>query len=316
MEGPDMLDKGRRGRHYWCNLALFTLGTLLVAALASVMAISLWSVHAYTHPTRHSVSDSPADHDLAFESIIFPSTDGLSLVGWFIFPRGEQGNGAAIILCHGYGGTRSEMLPVAAILARHGYSALLFDFRGHGESEGDLVTFGYHEVQDVQGAVGYLHTRPEVKPDRIGLLGQSMGGATAIRAAAQTPEIKAIVTEGAYASLADMMANDFTNLTGLPKFPFAPLMVALGEWQTSLDVSLVRPVDDIARLSPRPVLLIHGLSDAVLPPENARRLYQAAGDPRSLWQPEGVGHGASARQQPAEFEAWVITFFDEALLSN
>ena len=311
-----MLDKERRRRRYWRNVVLFALGTLLLGALVVVLVLSMRGAYDYTHPARHPVSESPTDHDLTYEAVTFPSTDGLLLAGWFIFPKDENGNGAAIILCHGHASTRAELLPEAAILVRHGYGTLLFDFRGHGESEGDLVTLGHDEVQDVQGAVAYLLTRPEVAPDRIGVLGRSMGGATVIRAAARIPEIRAVVTEGAYASLADTIANDFTNLTGLPKFPFAPLMVTLGEWQTGLDTSLVRPVDDVTQISPRPVLLIHGLSDTVIPPENARRLYRAAGEPKSLWLPEGVGHGTSARQQPAEFEARVVTFFDAALLSD
>jgi len=311
-----MRDKERRSGRYWRNLVRFTLGTLLVSALLLLLIISMRGAYGYTHPARHPVSEDPAGRGLTYEAVTFPSADGLSLVGWFVFPRNGDGNGAAIIVCHGYASTRAEVLPEAAVLARHGYSTLLFDFRGHGESEEHLVTLGHDEVQDVQGAVTYLLTRSEVAPDRIGVLGRSMGGATVIRAAARIPDIRAVATEGAYASLADTVANDFANLTGLPKFPFAPLMVMLGEWQTGLDVNLVRPVDDIAQLSPRPVLLIHGLSDNVIPPENARRLYQAAGEPKSLWLPAGVGHGTSARQRPAEFEARVVAFFDAALLSD
>jgi len=309
-----MLDKRRRSKRYWRNLALCALGGTLIIGLGLVLAFSWWAVHAYTHPVRHQVTRPP--DDLSYESVVFPSADGLSLVGWFVSPSEEARNDAAIILCHGYGGTRSEMLPDAAILGQHGYSALLFDFRGHGESEGDLVTLGHDEVKDVQGAVAYVLARPDVSPDRIGLLGHSMGGAIAIRAAARISEIRAVVTEGAYASLADTIANDFTTLTGLPSFPFAPLMVALGEWQVGLDIKGVQPVQDVVRLSPRPVLFIHGLSDPVIPPENGRRLYQAAGEPKSLWLPEGVGHVMAARQRPVEFEGRVVAFFDEALLSN
>jgi fermentation-respiration switch protein FrsA (DUF1100 family) len=311
-----MADRKRSGRRYWLNLALFTLATLLVGALGLTLALSLRYAYVYTHPLRYPISGSPADHGLAYEPVTFSSADGLLLAGWFVLAGGEQGNGAAIILCHGFGGTREEMLPEATILARHGYSSLLFDFRGHGESKGNQVTLGHDEVQDVQGGVVYLLTRSEVDPNRIGILGHSMGGATVIRAAAQTPEIHAVVTEGAYASLADTIANDFTTFTGLPRFPFAPLAVTLGEWQTGLDIERVQPVDDIARISPRPVLLIHGLADAAIPPENGRRLYQAAGEPKSLWQPEGVGHVTAVRHQPDEFEKRVIAFFDEALLSQ
>lgn len=311
-----MLSKSQRPQNYWRNLGFFGLAVLLVAALGLVLGLSWWSAHLYTHPARHPLQGSPADLELDYEAVTFSSADGLLLSGWFIFPAEKAGNGAAIILCHGFGSMRTEMLPEAAILTGHGYSTLLFDFRGHGKSEGDMVTLGYDEVQDVQAAVTYLLTRPDLAPNKIGLLGHSMGGATALRAAAQMPEIRAVITEGAYASLADTLAHDFTNLTGLPRFPFAPLVITLGEWQAGLDIAQVRPMDDIASISPHPVLIIHGLADDVIPPENAQRLYEAAREPKSLWMPEGVGHAASARQQPVEFEARVLSFFEKALLSQ
>jgi alpha-beta hydrolase superfamily lysophospholipase len=311
-----MVDRQQGGRRYWRNLACFTLAALLIGALALAVGLSARWARNYTHPVRHPIEHTPADYGLAYESVAFSSTDDLSLAGWFIFPQGEVGNGAAIILCHGYGATRAALLPVAIALTRHGYSVLPFDFRGHGESGGDLVTLAYDEVKDVQGAVAYLLTRPEVAPGHIGVLGQSMGAATAIRAAAQTPEIGAVVAESAYASLADLVVNDFSTLTGLPRFPFLPLMTALGEWQTGLDMDLVRPVDDIAQISPRPVFLIHGLGDTVVRPESGVRLYEAAGEPKWLWQPEGIGHATAVYKAPTEFEARVIAFFDRALLSE
>ena len=129
-----MLKQGQRSGRYRRNLVLFTSATLLAGALVLVLTLSAWWAYSYTHPRRFAVLRTPADYGLSYESVIFPSTDGLSLAGWFIFPKNEIGNGAAIILCHGYGSTRAEMLPVATILARHGYGALLFDFRAHGES--------------------------------------------------------------------------------------------------------------------------------------------------------------------------------------
>ncbi|UCC61646.1 MAG: alpha/beta fold hydrolase, partial [Anaerolineae bacterium] len=307
-----MADRQQGSRRYWLNLAWFALAALLGGALALVVGLSAWWAHNYTHPVRHPIEHTPSDYGLAYESVAFSSTDGLSLAGWFILPQGKSANGGAIVLCHGYGATRATLLPVAGVLARHGYHVLAFDFRGHGESGGELVTLGYDEVKDVQGAVAYLRARLEVAPDRIGVLGQSMGAATAIRATAQTPEIGAVVAESAYASLVDLVANDFSTLTGLPRFPFAPLMTALGEWQTGLDMDLVRPVDDISQISPRPVFIIHGLGDTVIRPESGVRLYEAAREPKWLWQPEGIGHVTAVYKEPTEFEARVISFFDQA----
>jgi fermentation-respiration switch protein FrsA (DUF1100 family) len=256
------------------------------------------------------MTSTPAERGLSFEPVTFTSGDGLRLAGWYI----PSYNGATIILCHGLGDNRVGMLPQAALLAEHGYGSLLFDFRAHGESEGEMVTYGYAEADDVLAAVDYLLSRPDVDAERIGICGGSLWAATVIRAAAHSTHLKAVVAEGAFTSLEDEVASSFKVFCGLPAFPFAPLTVAFAQWQTGLRMSEVRPVDDIPAIAPRPVFIIHGTDDDLIPAEQGLRLYEAAGEPKELWMIDGMGHESPLGLLPDEYERRVIEFFDKALL--
>ena len=162
-------------RRRWWPLAL---ALLLVATY-----ISLWTlgqaVAASYAPRPELGGRTPADLELAYRDVTFPSSDGVDLAGWYVPTR----NGAAVALLHGAGSTRSDVLGQAAVLARHGYGVLLFDARGHGESAGRGMDFGWYGTADVSGAVDFLTRQPDVSPDRVGLVGLSMGGEEAIGAA-------------------------------------------------------------------------------------------------------------------------------------
>jgi len=255
------------------------------------------------------MTSTPAESGLLYESVTFTSADGLRLAGWYIPSR----NGATIILCHGLGTNRADMLPQAVLLAEHGYGSFLFDFRAHSESEGEMVTYGYAETDDVLAAVDYLLSRPDVDPQRIGILGGSLGAATAIRAAARSTYLKVVVAESAFTSLEDGVASSFAVFSGLPAFPFAPLTVVFAQWQTGLRISEVRPIDDIPSIAPRPVFIIHGTDDDLIPVEQGLRLYEAAGEPKELWMVDMMGHRSALGIFPDEYEKRVIGFFGKAL---
>jgi cephalosporin-C deacetylase-like acetyl esterase len=170
--------KHSKGEHYWRNLFLFTILTLMLG----VVAAGAWLAHAkamgLVHPGRTQPVCTPADRGVVrWEDVRFSSADNLQLAGWFI-PPDPRGDGATLIFLHGLGGNRGEFLDEAAMLTEHGYGALLLDMRNHGQSQGTVTTLGYAEVEDVRGAVAYLLARPEVNPQRIGLVGSSMGGST------------------------------------------------------------------------------------------------------------------------------------------
>jgi fermentation-respiration switch protein FrsA (DUF1100 family) len=298
---------------YWRNLALFTLGTVL----AGILVLAVWLAHAqaisFVHPRRIPLAHTPDDLGIAdWEEVRFPTPDGLQLAAWFV-PPGAEGDGATLIYLHGARNNREEMLLQAAMLCRHGYGALLLDMRGHGESEGTVSTLGYAEVEDLRGAVAYLLTRPEVDEERIGVVGNSMGGAVAIRGAARIPEIRVVVAQSAYTSVEDNVATAVRAFMRLPPWLFAPLVVRFGERETGLDIRQVRPIDDVARIAPRAILIVQGALDPAVPPENGIRLYEAAGDPKEFYLVPGAGHGGYMRVAPDEFERRVVGFLDRYL---
>jgi fermentation-respiration switch protein FrsA (DUF1100 family) len=295
---------------------LFSLGTVL----AGIVVLSVWLAQAqamsFVHPQRMPLQRTPRDLGIAeWEEVRFPTPDGLELASWFL-PPGAEGDGATLIFLHGARNNREEMLAQAAMLHRHGYGALLPDMRGHGESEGTLSTLGYAEVEDLRGAMAYLQTRPEVNGERIGVVGHSMGGAVAIRGAARIPEIRVVVAQSAYTSVEDNVATGVRAFMRLPPFLFARVVIWFGERETGLYIRQVRPIDDVAHIAPRAILIVQGELDPAVPPENGIRLYEAAGQPKALYLVPGAGHGGFMRVQPREFERRVVGFLDRHLREN
>ena len=223
-------------------------------------------------------------------------------------------NGAVIIYVHGYAGNRSAFLDEAKWLAGQGYGALLFDLRHSGESEGTLTTLGLREVNDVQGAVNFVLAQPGVDARRIGLMGISMGGATAILSAARIPQISAVVAESAYASLQDSLGVTFKQMTGLPPFPLAPLVIFFGEREAGIKMLEVSPVAEIAAISPRPILLVHGGRDDIIPVANLYALFAAAKAPKELYVVAQAAHGGFPQAEPDAYFQRLGEFLDQSLL--
>ncbi len=291
-------------------MVIFLIALALVGA---VVWIARDRALTLIYPKRTFPLETPSAYGLhGWEDARFQTRDGLTLAGWFV-PPAPPLPGAVIVYAHGFGSNRGDLLPQAALLAKHGYGALLIDLRNSGDSEGRQTTLGYQEPLDIAAAVDYLLTRPEVHPDRIGLVGVSLGAASAIRAAAVVPQLRAVVAESAYSSLQDNVAEGVRRLVGLPPFPFAPLVVFFAERELGQAMSAVRPVDDIGSIAPRALLLIHGSDDRLIDVSNSQRLYAAAGEPKQLWVVPGGHHSDLLAVAPEEFEAQVVEFLNQSL---
>jgi pimeloyl-ACP methyl ester carboxylesterase len=298
----------RRGCRYWRNLALFAWATGCIGALFLMyVGHPYYLSRGWSHPKRSAVCCvTPADYGLDYEDVSFNTSDGLTLRGWYV----PSTNGAAVILLHPIASNRVGVLKVAEVLARHGYGVLLFDLRAHGESDGELLPFGGNEAEDVRGAAAYLQTRTDVDPNRIGAMGLSLGAQVSILGAARTEAIRAVAAD----------APCCTTFGDIPPpaspgdwlwVPYDLVFFPLLQWHTG--VSDPEPVREaIARISPRPILLIGGESEWNM----QEHLYRAAAEPKSLWLIPGAGHIDGLSKRPEEYEARIVGFFDRALLGE
>lgn len=285
---------------YWRNLLLFGLIALGLTLSAALVRYAYQGAMHYVHPQRlaRRADDTPAAWDVPYTDVTLTTADGLRLAAWYTPAQ----NDALILAAHGFGSHRLSR--IHALFARHGYGVISWDFRAHGESEGDLCTIGYHEWQDVAAALDFAQAQGVTV---IGAWGESMGGAATLRAAARRPEIAAVVTDSAFATIEDELQ------AAVSLAPMRPFVKLFAEREAGLPLMHLRPVDDIGRLSPRPVFIIHGAADRVAPVAAAHQLYAAAGEPRTLWIEPDVEHVHMFRVYPEQYEQRVIAFFDLAL---
>jgi dipeptidyl aminopeptidase/acylaminoacyl peptidase len=289
---------------YFLNLFVAALTALLFFGLGGTLWFSHQQAYNYVHPRRlePTSSDLLRENGILYQEIELLTSDGVRLAAWYTPPE----NDALILVAHGYGARRSE--DFYALFAEHGYGVLAWDFRGHGASGGNLVTLGYHETLDVKAALDYALAQPGV--EHIGGWGGSMGGVTMIRATAQYPEIEALVADSPFATLEDEL--NFR----VPYPLLKPLIRFFAERETGLRLELLRPVDEIGSISPRPVFLIQGMGDTMVPINSAERLYEAAGEPRQLWTEADVPHLNMYVFYRTRYTKRVIKFFDTYLLGN
>ena len=288
------------------------LNTLLGIVLL-VVALSFILVYVNTHPPRSPLTIPPSAYQREYEEVGFVTKDGLSLAGWLLKPDSAGTKGPAIIICHGLGANRSDFTDLAAVLADRGYVVLAFDFRAHGDSEGSRTSLGYHEQKDVAAAFSYLASRPEVDQYRVGIFGFSLGGSTAILAAAETQKFKAVAADSAFTSLRDQARQSITGFYHLPAFPFVHLSVLAYELYFQTTVRVIDPESVIGTISPVPVLIIAGEGDDMIPVGDGRRLYQAAQEPKQLWIIPVGGHGGTIAAAGREYHNRIGAFFDRHL---
>jgi uncharacterized protein len=290
-----------------------TAMNILIGIILVIAALSFVLVYANTHPPKYPLHISPSEYKADYEAVSFTSVDGIVLKGWLVKPPHPHIPSPAIIICHGVGANRSDFTELAAALSRRGHFVLLFDFRAHGESSGSRTSLGYHEQKDVIAALDFLKSRSEVAPGRIGIYGFSLGGSTAILAAARTGAFKAVVADSAFTTLRDQAREAITGFYHLPSFPFLQLTVLGYELYFQTNVDALSPVSVIATIAPKPVLIIAGEGDKLIPAENGRKLYAAAGDPKELWVISGADHGGTLAAAGSDYEKRVGEFFDRNL---
>jgi pimeloyl-ACP methyl ester carboxylesterase len=300
--GAAMLTRATPG---WWRLVAVPAGLLIIAFVLFPLTVA---VNVTNRPATHLGSATPADRGLAYESVAFRTNDGVRLSAWYV----PSGNGAAVVLLHGAGSTRSAVLGHAVVLARHGYGVLLLDARGHGLSEGHAMDFGWYGNLDIAAAVSYLESRPDVQGGSIAAVGMSMGGEQAIAAAGSDPRIRAVVSEGT----TGMQQADHGWLAHYGVRGSIQRGIDWVMYQASAVLSgAPRPMslrEAIGMAAPRQVLLI-AAGNVADEPIAGRFFQEASPDSVQLWVVPGAGHTEGLATDPAEWEGRVTAFLDRAL---
>ena len=261
---------------------------------------------------RPPIERTPADVGMDYRDVQVTTSDGLRLAGWWTPSK----NGAAVIVQHGYKTNRStQLLEIAATLARGGYGVLLSSLRAHDLNDGRVISFGLEEMKDLSAWLAFIQTLEGVDPSRIGIFGNSLGGSLAIQLAAQTQSIKAIVTHSAVASVRSTVETSIAYFTGLPPFPFTSMILFWVEQDWAMQPDLLDFTVWIAALDSQPILLMQGGADVVVAPESGQLLYDAAREPKELWFEPDLGHVDFQRERSQEFSDRVVGFFNRHLLN-
>lgn len=291
----------------------------------------------YTHPDKKSLSKTPQEYGLYYQDVTFPSSDEqVTLRGWWI--QAKEQKRRIVIFAHGYQENRESAdvaLEMASALHTRDIAALMFDFRASGESGGEMTSFGYHEQQDLLGAIEFAKQQGY---ERIGLVGFSMGAATVLQIAPEVPEVEAIIADSAYTDMASFFQGNLYQLHseyGLlqseeiqsrfadkPWFQWTmglwleyreelrPMMVAvvpkLVQWEigllTGIQPKQMQPIAAVSAMKEQGVFLIHSEGDSVIPVTESERLEQAStADHTILWVSESPDHVGTYHHEPEEY---------------
>lgn len=287
------------GRFRWVRRLGIGVGAVL---LLYWVVVPVGTAILATHRPRADVR--PADLGRPYEAVTLRTSDGLALAAWYVPSR----NGAAVISYP----TRQGKLPQARMLVRHGYGVLLLDARGYDGSQGDPNLFGWDDTRDIDAAVAWLQRRTDVRENRIGGIGFSVGGEMMLQAAASNPGLREVVSEGAgVRSVREELLRGPRGWFALPQAAVQTAALAI--------MSGTPPppaLDDlVARIAPRTLFLIYagrGGGGEELNPD----YFQAASQPKTLWKIDEAGHVGGLEARPREYEERVAGFFDQALVAD
>ena len=253
------------------------------------------------------IEKKPTEVGLKYKDISFVTEDGIRLKGWWIPVRGSD---KVVIQLHGHSGSIDPDIQYLPELHQHGYHVLMFDFRGHGRSEGKVVTFGYLERRDVLAAVQFVKQRGY---HRIALLGFSMGGMLAMLTAAICPDVRAVVSDGAPVRLRTAL-REWCFEHHIPRW----LGALIARWvligvsiRLRVNIFTYDPVRWVGRIAPRPLLLIHGELDPYIP--DFEDLVHAAGQGCQVWRVSDVGHTQASQQYTEQYYGRITEFLNANL---
>ncbi len=262
----------------------FMRAILGLAVLGVMFVGGSWLAARHATSTKPSIIGAPpSDFPYPVENASFTTRDGETISSWLV---PADSSAPAIVLLHGYRGTRWQMIHRAKLFRSLGFAVLLYDARACGESTGDATTFGYRERADLIAAFEFMRKRGH---ERIACLGISQGGATILYAGEELGDVRCVVCESVYDDMRNAVDRRARRYTRMPGWLTCSLLVPFAESRLELSIDDFRPVDQISKLR-CPLLLLSGDQDNRVLPIDAERLFQTAREPKELWMIAGAGH--------------------------
>lgn len=289
----------------------------------SVLALLILSAYAYgswffatvliARPAQ-TLSESaamtnktPTDLGLPNPLDVTISSGDVTLAGWYF--ANELDGACGVVLLHGYTSTRYGTLNYAPLFWQRGCDLLLYDARGHGESNGRYHTYGYYEKEDARAAAHWLAAQTGLPLEKLGLLGISYGAATSLQAAPLLPEAAFIIADSPYQDLETIIRHQAVQQYGPAVRAMIPGAWLVAELRADFDVEAVSAMQGVAEAQ-MPVLLIHSLQDTYTPPDHSKAIYASSNPTRTTlhltdW---GSSHGQDITNNYAGFAQLVDTF--------
>ena len=242
----------------------------------------------------HDEPATPATWGFKFENVGFKSADGTPLHGWLIPKRGATERGT-VVFSHGNAGSIGHHLGFVMWLVEAGYNVLMYDYRGFGKSGGSVDRRGM--IDDVKAAFAYASQRRDLDVSRLVSFGHSLGGAKSVTALGEAPVkgLRAVVIDGAFASYRSM-----ARIVG-------------GRLGESLVTDELAPKDFVGKLSPVPLLVVHGSRDEVVPVSQGLQLFESAREPKTLFEVKAGRHGDSLSRDQGAFRKRMLAWLDGTL---
>jgi fermentation-respiration switch protein FrsA (DUF1100 family) len=291
------------------------LGLLLRASIVFCIGLPYVLATVMTYRPRVLTAANPQTlFQWDYQRVEFPATDGTRVVGWWI-PSPAADSGQTVLLCPGSNADKATQLSLVRRLLPAGYNVLVFDFRAHGESGGQLCSFGDLERNDVLGAMRWLRQTHPSACRKVDGLGVSTGGAALLAAAADpSPEgqnIDAIAIYDTYDRLDNVVGSLVNEFVPSPLSWFVDhLGLPLAGYQVGASLQNFSPASQIKAIWPRPVLIIHGMDDEFIPFEEGQALYDSALEPKLNFWISRCNHAGALKNDPAA--RLVKKYFDSA----
>jgi len=290
------------------------LATYIVLSIVAGIVIADASLKLHRLPLRHEqmvAAIAQTEFHAELQNVSLTAADGAVLRGWFIHPRDYNGN--AVILLHGITDNREGVAGYGRLLLQRGYAVLLPDSRRHGESGGELATYGVKETDDIHRWVSWIYAHDP--PQCVYGFGESYGAALMLQSLAMENRYCAVAVESPFSTAREMSYERvsgpfhlrpwFGRTLGLPAIWSAVIYARL---RYGIDLFQPSPLDAVIH-SKVPVLLIHGDADRNIAPLHSKFIASAAPDHVELWLVPNAGHTMAWAAAHQEFETRLLGWF-------